>query len=57
MIGIWGSVKEIYEARNKEEEKRNKDSNSGSNISMPSGMSSMLNQARSMSHGSFNVPH
>jgi hypothetical protein len=57
MIGLWGAIKQIYEARNKEQEKQQKSSSSGaSSISMPSGVSSMLSQARSMSSGSYHLP-
>jgi hypothetical protein len=54
MIGLWGSIKEIYDARNKEREKQDKQGASG--VSMPSGTSSMLSQARSMSSGNFHMP-
>jgi len=56
MLGMWGSVKEIYEARNKEEErKQSSQSSSQSMPSMSSSVSSMMSGAKSMM-GGFKMP-
>lgn len=57
MIGMWGQVREIYDARNKEESRRHEEASNSSSMPSMSGMSSILNQAKSMSSGSFRPPH